>query len=233
VALAVMYGLQKLRPGLTPLLYKCNAGLAQGQLHRLVTSGLLHGSTMHLAVNTWSLSNLGPSCERWFGKPRFCGVVLASGVGAALLSWRFVPGPSLGASGAVFGLLGAWAVFLAENREVLGRDSTSSGLESIARTIGLNAALGLFMPGIDHFGHAGGFVAGAACGFLLGPRLRVRERKGLNGFVYDRVLVDYPRLPSACRDVRFGAEWLRWRLDKSSSNSSSSGVARGRLFQLG
>jgi len=213
-ALAAIYGLQKLRPGITPLLYKCNEGLAKGQLHRLVTSGLLHGSTMHLAVNTWSLSNIGPSCERWFGKPRFGGVVLASCVGAALLSWKFVPGPSLGASGAVFGLLGAWAVFLAENREVLGRESTNRGLDSIARTIGMNAALGFFIPGIDHFGHAGGFLAGAACGFLVGPRLRVRERTAPNGFVYDRVLVDYPRLPSVCRDMVYGAEWLKWQADK-------------------
>lgn len=187
-------------PPLTQLFCKSNEALVKGQYYRLLTCCFLHGSPVHLLLNSVSLSSVGPEVERWFGKARYVSIVAATGVGGSLLSSRLSPHPSVGASGAVFGLLGAWSIFLAENRDVLERRSTGKSLQSIARTVGLNAAIGFSTPNLDHAGHLGGFGTGLAAGLLIGPRLQVTRRP------MDQVLVDRARLPSLLRNAR---HWLR------------------------
>ena len=109
---------------------------------------------------------------------------------------------SVGASGAIFGLLGAWAVFLQRNERFFasrGADVRGS-IGSVVQTCTLNAALGM-QPGarIDNMGHLGGLLGGAACSFLFGPRLRVGfSRTG----VVDEPLVRLPRGPLARRRRR-------------------------------
>lgn len=182
-------------------LAKSNAALARGQYYRLASSCLLHANAAHLFVNSASLHNIGPVVEAHFGSTRFAALYAASGVCGNVLSWSLGRAPlSVGASGAIFGLLGGWAVFLASNQRVLearGARNIGESLSSLATTCALNAALGL-SPGsrLDNFGHAGGALGGIAFGALCGPRLReawVPLRAGGPGLA----LVDQPllRLP--------------------------------------
>ena len=195
--------LQRSLPGITPLLRKSNTALSKGQYHRLVTPLFLHGGAAHLAMNAFALSNVGPECERWFGRGRLVCFFLVSGAGGNLASWALSPHPAVGASGAVFGLLGAWGVFLHENRRVLGRASVEAGLGALGRTVAANAALALAGGGqIDHAAHLGGLVVGAACGVAAGPRLRVAARRG------ELVLVDLAR----CQDAAGAAAHHAGRL---------------------
>ena len=160
----------------------------------------MHGSLLHLAANTQSLRVLGTPVERWFGPERFAATYLLSGVAGNALSLGVGRAPlSVGASGAIFGLLGAWYVFLEINREFFrmrGID-VSASLGSMVQMCALNAALGL-TPGsrIDNFCHLGGLLGGGACSYAFGPRLRYARRGG--------VLVDEPlvRLPSAVGVLR-------------------------------
>ncbi len=98
-----------------------NPLIASGQLWRLVTPALLHGGMMHLFVNCYSLNDLGPAAERLLGPRRFTCLYVASAVSGNLASFLMNPGPGVGASGAIFGLVGCLAVYFARHRRLYGR----------------------------------------------------------------------------------------------------------------
>jgi membrane associated rhomboid family serine protease len=183
------------RERLVSALAKSNARLAKGQLYRLATSCMLHANFAHLLVNCLSLSNIGPSVEHFFGTHRFAVLYTAAGISGNLLSWGLGRAPiSVGASGAIFGLVGGWGVFLATNKDVLERNgfrNIDESLGSLAQMCALNLALGL-APGshLDNFGHIGGFIGGAACAGLIGPRLRLSwiSEGGRQGLVDEPIL---------------------------------------------
>jgi membrane associated rhomboid family serine protease len=148
-----------------------NQAILAGQVWRFVTPMFLHGSLLHLFVNMYSLYALGPAIERLFGWRRMLAVYLACGVAGVDLSLAFNRADSLGASGAIFGLLGALGAFLFLHRASLGR-SGQIHFRQIVLVALLNLALGL-SPGIDNWAHLGGLASGAALAFLLGPRFDV------------------------------------------------------------
>ena len=123
-----------------------------------------------------SLNNLGPTVERWYGSKRFISAYVFAGVAGNCLSFAMRRSPvAVGASGAIFGLLGAHMAFLQINKDFFESAGiqVSHSLTSMLQVCALNAAFGLF-PGsnIDNFGHLGGFLGGAAAGAIFGPRLR-------------------------------------------------------------
>jgi rhomboid protease GluP len=150
---------------------KVNQAILAGQVWRFVTPMFLHGSLLHLFVNMYSLYALGPAIERLFGWRRMLSVYLVSGVAGVDFSLAFNRADSLGASGAIFGLLGALGAFLFLHRASLGR-SGQIHFRQIVLVALLNLALGL-SPGIDNWAHLGGLASGAALAFLLGPRFDV------------------------------------------------------------
>jgi rhomboid protease GluP len=148
---------------------KDNALILSGEIWRLVTPVFIHAGILHLGVNMYSLFALGPAVERFFGPPRFLALYLLSGIGGVIFSLAFSPAASVGASGAIFGLLGALSTFLFLHRPVFGR---AGGM--MLRQLLIVGALNLFMslsPGIDLWGHIGGLVTGVACTLYFGPRL--------------------------------------------------------------
>lgn len=147
---------------------KSNADIMQGQIWRLLTPVFLHIGLLHIGVNMYSLYIIGPAVERPFGSPRFTAIYFLSGVGGVASSLAFSQQPSAGASGAIFGLLGALAGFLYLHRSVFGK-AASGQLRQIVFVALLNLAIGL-SPGIDNWGHVGGLVVGIALAFVLGPR---------------------------------------------------------------
>mmetsp|Transcript_21422 Transcript_21422/g.50830 ORF Transcript_21422/g.50830 Transcript_21422/m.50830 type:complete len:206 (+) Transcript_21422:175-792(+) len=89
---------------------------------RLFTPVFLHGSIVHLAVNSYSLNDLGPVVEQAFGSSRFMLTYALAGIAGNILSFQFnTRATSVGASGAIFGLVGAYASYLALNNELLGK----------------------------------------------------------------------------------------------------------------
>jgi membrane associated rhomboid family serine protease len=147
---------------------KDRGGLQAGELWRLVTPIFIHAGVIHLAVNMYSLYVIGPAVERFFGRARLLTVYLLAGISGVVLSLALNPGPSVGASGAIFGLLGALTAFLYTHRKLFG-PAAQAQLRQIGFVLALNLILSL-TPGIDAWGHLGGLIAGAACGWLLGPR---------------------------------------------------------------
>lgn len=140
-----------------------------GDYWRLVTSGFLHSGILHIAFNMYILYFLGSMIEPALGRARFLGLYFASLLGGSFGALLVNPlDQTVGASGAVFGLMGAAFVM----QRARGMDPMQSG---IGPMILLNLALGFIIPNISVGGHVGGLVAGAATAFLIEE---VAKRRG-------------------------------------------------------
>lgn len=147
---------------------KVNAAIIAGQYWRFVTPLFLHGNLVHVAVNCYTLYIIGPEVEKAFGHVRFAALYMLAGVCSILASFLFTDANSVGASGALFGLIGALAVYLLRNRAAFGALGKRR-LQNIGSTLLLNLGLGL-LPFIDGWAHAGGLAGGAALAAVIAPR---------------------------------------------------------------
>jgi len=152
-------------------------GVADGQYYRLLTSMFLHAGLIHLALNMYALFLLGPQLERVFGWARFLAVYLLAGLGGSVATYLFVgPGtPTVGASGAIFGLFAAY--FLVARR--VGADT-----RGILLTVGINLFLTFAIAQISKTGHLGGLAVGALAAAVVvhaphGPRRGALQVAGL------------------------------------------------------
>jgi membrane associated rhomboid family serine protease len=131
--------------------------VANGEWWRMITSMFLHGSIIHLGFNMYALWIFGPVIERRFGPARFLALYITSGLwgsaGALLLSPN---GYTVGASGAIFGLMGA---FVAIAKVQGARD-----LGGVGAMIAINLVFTFAIPGISIGGHLGGLAGGLICG---------------------------------------------------------------------
>lgn len=127
-------------------------------IYRTFTVALLHGSLMHLLFNMYALYIFGPRLEQQVGSPAFASLYLASAAGGGLFSMTFGSvGLSVGASGAIFGLFGAWMFVAWRMRHSPGGRSMFNQLGFL---MAINIALPFISPGIDWLGHLGGFFVG-------------------------------------------------------------------------
>ena len=147
----------------------CVDGVATGDYYRLLTSMFLHFGIIHLALNMYGLFLLGPQLEQAFGQVRYTATYLLSGLGGAALSYALGPQNELaaGASGAVFGLFGAFYV-LARRRNL--------DVSAITGIIALNLVLSFTVSGIDWRGHVGGLITGAALAGVIVYAPDTRQR---------------------------------------------------------
>jgi len=208
------FGLQTMYPQITASGAKRSDMILEGrQLYRLLTPIFLHGGIGHLMANSYSLKSMGANVERAFGQPRLLATYLVSGIMGNVVSAVQSPNPAVGASGAIFGLVGAYYTFLSRNAEVFGRMGEMQK-SALIETIGFNLLLGMTNPMIDNWGHAGGFVGGVGMAYLIGPKLYAArvplgEEGGGGGFGAGRVLIDRPTLTFRTPDfLDEGFFWL-------------------------
>lgn len=128
-----------------------------GSYWLLITTAFLHSGLMHVLFNMWALYILGPSIERQVGSAPFAGLYLASAVAGSVAYVAFNSGPAVGASGAVFGLFGAW---LASSWRHRNTPAGRAQLQSIGIILGLNLMLPFIVPRIAWEAHIGGLVVG-------------------------------------------------------------------------
>lgn len=151
---------------------RINEAILAGELWRFLTPALLHGSLPHIAFNMYALLSFGTGLERHFGHGRFLMLYLLGAFAGNVASFLYSPGYSVGASTAIFGLLGAEAVFLIQNRKVF-----PGHFRSAIGNIIFIAAINLFiigsLPGIDNWGHIGGLIGGLMFTSFAGPKWEV------------------------------------------------------------
>jgi len=149
-----------------------NVRVVQGEWWRLITATFLHGNILHIALNGYALYIIGMDLEGLVGKARFAAIYAISGLAGSVASFVFSPAnvQSVGASGAIFGLVGALGVYFGLYRHLFGRVGNLQ-FWNIIIVIVLNMGIGFsgFFP-IDNSAHIGGLLAGAAVGYVLAPR---------------------------------------------------------------
>jgi rhomboid protease GluP len=153
-----------------PVLFfiKSNELIRSGQIWRLLTPALIHGSFTHIAFNMYALFSFGTNLERHFGHGRFLLLYVLGAFTGNVASFIMTDANSLGASTAIFGLLAAEGVFLFQNRKLF-----ASQFRSAISNIIFIAVVNLFLigslPGIDNWGHIGGLLGGLAFTWFAGP----------------------------------------------------------------
>jgi rhomboid protease GluP len=149
--------------------------VAQGETWRLVSSVFLHSGIAHLGFNMLSLYFLGSFTEEAFGRARFFALYLLSGVsgGLAYLYFGGFDQPAVGASGAIFGLLGGVLGY------AMRRGTFSWGnplIRQLLILLALNLYLGFSIPNISNTAHLGGLAGGFAFGWLMAPTVYSRKK---------------------------------------------------------
>jgi membrane associated rhomboid family serine protease len=141
-----------------------NALVTVGEWWRIFTAALLHANFIHIGFNMYALYLFGPRLEQQVGSPAFASLYVAAAATGGLVSY-LLGDPnqiSIGASGAIFGLFGAWLVASWKMRHTPGGKRMFNQLFVL---LAINVALG-FMPGIDWRAHMGGLAAGVAIAYL-------------------------------------------------------------------
>jgi rhomboid protease GluP len=138
----------------------------RGEVWRLITYMFLHGGWLHWLSNSWVLYQLGTLYEALFGSKRFAAIYFATGIAAGVASATLHAGPAVGASGAVFGIMGAF--FFSIWRSPLYRHQpwTRSLLGQLLFWIAVNIYIGYRLPFIDNTAHVGGLIAGLILGLI-------------------------------------------------------------------
>jgi rhomboid protease GluP len=151
-----------------------------GQWWRLISATFLHANPMHLIVNMWALWNVGRLCERLFGRITFALLYICCAGIASITSTVWNPAlVSVGASGAIFGVLGAFlAFYLKPGNRVPAAIARRHWLSASAFTL-FNLISGALQPGVDNAAHVGGLIAGFVLGWILGTPLEVQARSRL------------------------------------------------------
>ena len=146
---------------------------ATGQYWRPFTAMFLHGdgtipgTLLHLGLNVYALLQFGTFYEVMFGTRRFLVIYFLSGILASVASALFIQGLSVGASGAIFGVVGALVVSIRRSRRYSTHPHGKSLSAQCIMWILANIALGLQIPRIDNAGHIGGLVAGLVLATIL------------------------------------------------------------------
>lgn len=147
---------------------RINEFIQMGELWRLITPALLHGSYTHIFFNMYALYSFGTSLERYFGRGRFFVLYVLGAFAGNVASFLFSDGYSVGASTAIFGLIGAEAIFLYQNRKLLAGHFRSA-IGNVIFIIAINLFLVGSLPGIDNWGHVGGLVGGLMFTWFASP----------------------------------------------------------------
>jgi rhomboid protease GluP len=144
-----------------------NEAIQAGQLWRFLTPALLHASIPHILFNMYALFSFGTGLERHFGHGRFILLYVLAAYTGNVVSFLLSGGYSVGASTAIFGLLGAEAVFLFQNRQLFA-GQFGKAIQNVVFIAIVNLIIGL-QPGIDNWGHVGGLLGGLMFTWFAGP----------------------------------------------------------------
>ncbi len=152
---------------------KDNPLILQGQYWRFITPIFLHANALHVGLNMFNLVILGVFLERLFGHLRFLLIYLLTGIIASIASFYFAPQEiSVGASGAIFGLVGAYSVFVLVHRQAFPRGGIPALLWLLI-VVALNLSIGFFVSNVDNYAHIGGLLSGFLLGWVFTPLYRL------------------------------------------------------------
>lgn len=161
--------------------------IVNGEFYRLITAAFLHGSIFHLLFNCYSLYVIGSQIESFMGKSKYLIIYLFSAICGGLLSILLNDAASIGASGAIFGLLGSVLYFGYHYRVYLGTVIRSQ----IIPLIVLNLLVGFMNSGIDNFAHIGGLIGGVLITSAVGVKYKSSKSEIINGIILSIIFISF------------------------------------------
>ena len=158
-----------------------------GEYYRLITGAFLHGNFLHLLFNMYALWIVGQQLENFLGKGKYLGVYLFSAITSSLLSMAANGSNtySVGASVAIFGIMGALVYFGLQYRVYLGNFVKNQLIPIIL----LNLVIGFSSTGVDNFGHIGGLIGGVLGTMALGIEGKSTTTERVNGVILSIIYV--------------------------------------------
>ncbi len=166
---------------------KDNALIIHGQYWRFITPVFLHLNTLHVGLNMFNFLLLGIFLERLVGHLRLLLLYIVCGMVSVITSFYFAPHEiSVGASGAIFGLVGAYSIFVLVHRRAFRFGGVFAILWLII-VIGANLSVGFFVPDVDNYAHIGGLVSGCLLGWGFTPLYRespTRQVVDMHSLIY-------------------------------------------------
>lgn len=143
---------------------KYNPLIENGEIWRLLTCAFLHSGFIHIGCNMYSLYIIGPQIQQIYGTKKYLIIYIISCITSSSLSYLMSPNIiSVGASGGIFGLMGALLAFAIIERHKVEKKYLSSLLQIII----INLCIGLSIKNIDNFGHIGGLFGGILTGYIV------------------------------------------------------------------
>lgn len=181
----IVFALTMTIPKLANMFVLDPSSVRNGEVYRLITCIFMHASILHLVFNMYALSIIGKQVETFLEKTKFLIVYLFSGLTGSLLSCAITNTYSLGASGAIFGLMGSLLYFGYHYRLYLG----SVLLGQIVPVIVINLVVGYLTPSIDNAAHIGGLVGGLFLSMALGVNKDDERSSKVNGIITSLILL--------------------------------------------
>lgn len=155
-----------------------------GEIWRLITCAFAHDGLIHLGLNMYALYVIGTEAENYIGRWKYLTIYLFSALIGSLLSCLVNTGWSLGASGAIFGIMGSLFYFGYHYRLFL-----DSALKTqIIPLIVINLTLGFIIPGVDNAGHIGGLIGGVLSAMAVGIDNKSSKTDRINGTICSIIL---------------------------------------------
>ncbi|WCJ25401.1 Rhomboid-related intramembrane serine protease family protein [Euphorbia peplus] len=153
-----------------PLLYgaKINDLILVGEWWRLVTPMFLHSGVFHVGLGCWSLATFGRQVCRGYGSFTFFLIYILGGLSGNLTSFLHTPQPTVGGTGPIFAIIGAWLVYQMQNKDIIGKEVVDSMYQKAIVITGLSFILSHFGP-IDDWTHLGAVITGIAYGLMTCP----------------------------------------------------------------
>lgn len=175
----IIFALSYLYPNIFNLGLNYGPYVRSGQYYRLITCTFLHAGIIHLFCNMYTLFIIGSQLETYIGRGRFTFVYIVSALTGSLMSIIFSTNPSVGASGAIFGLMGSLLYFGYHYRLYLGSVIRSQ----IIPLILLNLFIGFTNPQIDSMAHVGGLIGGYLATMAIGIQNKTTKNERINGWI--------------------------------------------------
>jgi len=175
VSLYILYGPSPLSDQLGNLLALDKHAVQHGEYWRLLSVTLVHASLIHLGFNMYALWIVGPLTEALYGRAVYVAIYLLAGLGGSIGSYLFIAEPSVGASGAIFGLFGLIFTSTYFHKPALARQARAI-TSQIGILIVINLVIGFGignfggLGAIDNAAHVGGLLVGGWLGLVLPPR---------------------------------------------------------------
>ena len=167
------------------------SAVKSGEIYRLLTGTFMHAGPLylpiHLFFNMYALYIIGTQVENFIGRYRYLIIYLGSAIMGSLLSCVILHGDSIGASGAIFGLMGSLVYFGYHYRVYFGNILKTQ----IIPLIIFNLLLGLYLSGVDNFAHIGGLIGGVLLTMAVGLKHKSQKAEQINGAIVYILLLGF------------------------------------------